>query len=129
MTFKPYWAATCTLAGGLSLISNLRRYPSRSAVWIAGKSLLDLSLLLVLFSLLPALIVVYVTLFILDRVNETWELDRVWRITITIVTGLLVSKLAAVCFELVFLIGAVAMNVITGKAFENPRDLFKRRFA
>lgn len=100
---------------GISIYWNKRQYPGKSWPWVIGKSVLDVALVGVLAAFMPALLLVYSCMFVLDLMTPYLPKDRVLRVTIAVLTGSLLANLGARCLELLLVLGAAGMDLVSGR--------------
>lgn len=126
MRTKSYWTMLASAALGISVLWNKRNYPDQSWSWVVGKTVLDLGLLAILTAFLPALVLAYSCMFVLDLLNKYTGTDRVLRMTAAVLTGLALTTVAGRFIEILVLIGAAAMDLVTGRLLYLYRSYLPR---
>jgi hypothetical protein len=106
------WAAAIAVLAGLLFWKNSSLYPSKSRRWCAGKSFADLALILVAAAYLPALLITWCVMWITKPIKSP-GLRATAGILVGAVLGLL-STAATGVMELVVLVSAFAIDIVTG---------------
>lgn len=111
----------------MCLFGNWRIYRSQSSRFVLVKSLIDTLFVVLLGSCLPVLLIAYSSSYITDIVSiHTWK-NRYWVITLMILIGSGLTMIAGIAYEVVLLISALPMNIITGKILIGIADQREKR--
>ena len=123
--YKLFWAACIATLCGLAFWKNSKSYPGKSRLWRLGKSAIDTGLVLLMVLYAPALLLMYVVIWLTSPFK-----NRIMQSTAAFASILAVSHLAGIVFEAVAVFGVFAMDLLTGQVVarmerRNRRELAK----
>lgn len=93
-----------------SLVRNYKLYPNRSKIWLTTKSSLDIILILLTALKLPRLLVAWIAYWLTKPVK-----NNIARISIGVGVGLFLDYLSGGFLEMLILLGAFAIDLVTGR--------------
>ena len=108
--YKLFWAACIATLCGLAFWKNSRSYPGKSRLWRLGKSVIDTGLVVLLVLYTPALLLMYVVIWLTSPFK-----NKIMQSTAAFASILAVSHLAGVVFEAVALLGVFAVDLLSGQ--------------
>ncbi|MGO8736459.1 MAG: hypothetical protein ACLQVM_27115 [Terriglobia bacterium] len=108
--YKLFWAACIATLCGLAVWKNSKSYPRKSKLWRLGKSAIDTWLVLLLVVYAPALLLMYVVIWLTSPFK-----NRIMQSTAAFASILAVSHLAGIIFEAVAVFGIFAVDLLTGQ--------------
>jgi len=108
--YKLFWAACIATLCGLAFWKNSKRYPGKSKLWRLGKSAIDTGLVLLLAVYAPALLLMYVVIWLTSPFK-----NKIMQSTAAFASILAVSHLAGIVFEAVAVFGVFAVDLLTGQ--------------
>jgi hypothetical protein len=108
--YKLFWAACIATLCGLAFWKNSKSYPGKPRLWRLGKSAIDTGLVLLLVLYAPALLLVYVVIWLTSPFK-----NKIMQSTAAFASILAVSHLAGVVFEAVAVLGVFAVDLVTGQ--------------
>ena len=108
--YKLFWAASIATLCGLAFWKNSKSYPRKSRLWRLGKSAIDTGLVLLMVLYAPALLLMYVVIWLTSPFK-----NRIMQSTAAFASILAVSHLAGIVFEAVAVFGVFAVDLITGQ--------------
>ena len=108
--YKLFWAACIAALCGLAFWKNSQSYPRKSPLWRLGKSVIDTGLVLLMVLHAPALLLMYVVIWLTSPFK-----NRIMQSTAAFASILAVSHLAGIVFEAVAVLGVFAMDLLTGQ--------------
>jgi hypothetical protein len=108
--YKLFWAACIVTLCGLAFWKNSKSYPGKPRLWRLGKSAIDTGLVLLLVLYAPALLLVYVVIWLTSPFK-----NRIMQSTAAFASILAVSHLAGIVFEAVAVLGVFAVDLVTGQ--------------
>ena len=108
--YKLFWAACVAALCGLAFWKNSKSYPGRSRLWRLGKSAIDTGLVLLMVLYAPALLLMYVVIWLTSPFK-----NRIMQSTAAFASILAVSHLAGIVFEAVAVFGVFAVDLVTGQ--------------
>jgi uncharacterized membrane protein len=108
--YKLFWAASIATLCGLAFWKNSKSYPRKSRLWRLGKSAIDTGLVLLMVLYAPALLLMYVVIWLTHPFK-----NRIMQSTAAFASILAVSHLAGIVFEAVAVLGVFAMDLLTGQ--------------
>lgn len=115
MKWRVYWTSLILLLLGVSLLYNKRKYPDKSTFWLLWKSAADCGLIGFLAWLCPALLIAFISMWVLEHVKT----DSILKTIAGVLTGLGLSALAGWFLEVILLLGIFGINIFTSKWLEN----------
>jgi len=107
---KLFWAACIATLCGLALWKNSKSYPAKSKLWRLGKSAIDTGLVLLMVLYAPALLLMYVVIWLTSPFK-----NKIMQSTAAFASILAVSHLAGIVFEAVAVFGVFAVDLLTGQ--------------
>jgi len=108
--YKLFWAACIAALCGLAFWKNSQSYPRKSPLWRLGKSVIDTGLVLLMVLHAPALLLMYVVIWLTSPFK-----NRIMQSTAAFASILAVSHLAGIVFEAVAVFGVFAVDLLTGQ--------------
>ena len=108
--YKLFWAACIAALCSLAFWKNSKSYPRKSRLWRLGKSAIDTGLVLLLVLYAPALLLMYVVIWLTSPFK-----NRIMQSTAAFASILAVSHLAGIVFEAVAVFGVFAVDLLTGQ--------------
>jgi len=105
------WTAGLTIPGGLLFWRNKSRYHDQSTARQAGKSVVELVILFLTATFLPALLVVWLVVWATQPIKTPWL-----RTTVGVLTGVVFGFLSNVAVEVLVLLGVFSIDMKTGTA-------------
>ncbi len=108
--YKLFWAASIATLCGLAFWKNSKSYPRKSKLWRLGKSAIDTGLVLLMVLYAPALLLMYVVIWLTSPFK-----NKIMQSTAAFASILAVSHLAGVVFEAVAVCGVFAVDLVTGQ--------------
>jgi small-conductance mechanosensitive channel len=108
--YKLFWAACIATLCGLAFWKNSRSYPGKSRLWRLGKSVIDTGLVVLLVLYTPALLLMYVVIWLTSPFK-----NRIMQSTAAFASILAVSHLAGIVFEAVAVLGVFAVDLLSGQ--------------
>ena len=108
--YRLFWAALMAALLGLAFWKNSQSYPARSRLWRLGKAVVDAGLVLVLTVYAPALLLMYVVVWLTSPFK-----NRVIQTTTAFASVLAVTHLAGAVFEAVAVLAIFAVDLLTGQ--------------
>ena len=123
--YKLFWAACIATLCALAFWKNSKSYPGKSRLWRLGKSATDTGLVLLLVLYAPALLLMYVVIWLTSPFK-----NRIMQSTAAFASILAVSHLAGIIFEAVAVFGVFAVDLLTGQVVarmdrRNPKEVPK----
>ena len=123
--YRLFWAASMTALLGLAFWKNSKSYPGKSRLWRLGKSVIDTGLVLLMVLYAPALLLMYVVIWLTSPFK-----NKIMQSTAAFASILAVSHLAGVVFEAVAVFGVFAVDLVTGQVVarmdrRNRKELVK----
>jgi uncharacterized membrane protein len=108
--YKLFWAACIATLCGVAFWKNSMSYPGKSKLWRLDKSAIDTGLVLLLLLYAPALLLVYVVIWLTSPFK-----NKIMQSTAAFASILAVSHLAGIVFEAVAVFGVFAVDLVTGQ--------------
>jgi len=108
--YKLFWAGCIAALCGLAFWKNSKSYPGKSRLWRLGKSAIDTGLVLLMVLYAPALLLVYVVIWLTSPFK-----NKIMQSTAAFASILAVSHLAGIVFEAVAVFGVFAVDLLTGQ--------------
>ena len=108
--YKLFWAVCIATLCGVAFWKNSKSYPGKSKLWRLGKSAIDTGLVLLLLLYAPALLLVYVVIWLTSPFK-----NKIMQSTAAFASILAVSHLAGIVFEAVAVLGVFAVDLVTGQ--------------
>jgi small-conductance mechanosensitive channel len=108
--YKLFWAACIAALCGLAFWKNSKSYPGKSKLWRLGKSAIDTGLVLLMVLYAPALLLMYVVIWLTSPFK-----NKIMQSTAAFASILAVSHLAGIIFEAVAVFGVFAVDLVTGQ--------------
>ena len=108
--YQLFWATLVVALLGLAFWKNSQSYPARSRLWRLGKAVVDAGLVLVLTVYAPALLLMYVVVWLTSPFK-----NRVIQTTTAFASVLAVTHLAGAVFEAVAVLAIFAVDLLTGQ--------------
>ena len=108
--YKLFWAACIATLCGLAFWKNSKSYPGKSKLWRLGKSAIDTGLVLLLVLYAPALLLMYVVIWLTSPFK-----NRIMQSTAAFASILAVSRIAGIVFEAVAVLAVFAVDLLTGQ--------------
>jgi amino acid transporter len=108
--YKLFWAGCIAALCGLAFWKNSKSYPRKSRLWRLGKSAIDAGLVVLMVLYAPALLLVYVVIWLTSPFK-----NRIMQSTAAFASILAVSHLAGIVFEAVAVFGIFAVDLLTGQ--------------
>lgn len=105
-----FWTVAIALLGGLLFWRNRKRYRRRSAVYLIGKSLLELVLLLTTAVTLPGMLIAWCVMWATKPVKRPWM-----KAVVGVFTGILFGFLSSFALEALVFCGIFAIDLKTGE--------------
>lgn len=99
----------CSTVLGLLFWRNSSRYPTKSILWRAGKTVIELSLVLLTALRLPVMLVSWSCLWITRPIQTPWI-----KVTVGVAIGTILGFLSMYALELLIIIGVFGIDDITG---------------
>jgi hypothetical protein len=104
-----FLASMCTVVSGLLFWRNSARYPTKSVIWRAIKSIIELGLILLTAIRLPVMLVSWTCLWLTRPVDQPWL-----KITLGVIFGVTLGFVSAYFLELLIILGIFSVDEITG---------------
>jgi uncharacterized membrane protein len=95
---------------GLAFWKNSQSYPGKPPLWRLGKSLIDTGLVILLAIYAPALLLMYVVIWLTSPFK-----NKVLQVSAGFGAALAVTHIAGVLFEAIAIAGIFAMDLVTGQ--------------
>jgi len=108
--YKLFWAACVAALCGIAFWKNSKSYPGKSRLWRLGKSTIDTGLVVLLALYAPALLLMYVVIWLTSPFK-----NKIMQSTAAFASILAVSHLAVIVFEAVAVFGVFAVDLLTGQ--------------
>jgi fatty acid desaturase len=108
--YKLFWVACIAPLCSLAFWKNSKSYPSKPRRWRLGKSAIDTWLVLLLVLYAPALLLVYVVIWLTTPFK-----NKIMQSTAAFASILAVNHLAGIVFEAVAVLGVFAVDLVTGQ--------------
>jgi small-conductance mechanosensitive channel len=108
--YKLFWAACIAALCSLAFWKNSKSHPRKSRLWRLGKSAVDTGLVLLMVLHAPALLLMYVVIWLTSPFK-----NRIMQSTAAFASILAVSHLAGIVFEAVAVFGVFAVDLLTGQ--------------
>ncbi len=108
--YKLFWAACIAALWGLAFWKNSKSYPHKSRLWRLGKSAIDTGLVLLMVLYAPALLLMYVVIWLTSPFK-----NKIMQSTAAFASILAVSHLAGIVFEAVAVFGVFAVDLLAGQ--------------
>jgi amino acid transporter len=108
--YKLFWAACIAALCSLAFWKNSKSYPRKSRLWRLGKSAVDTGLVLLMVLYAPALLLMYVVIWLTSPFK-----NKIMQSTAAFASILAVSHLAGIVFEAVAVFGVFAVDLLTGQ--------------
>ena len=108
--YKLFWAACIAALCSLAFWKNSKSYPRKSRLWRLGKSAVDTGLVLLMVLYAPALLLMYVVIWLTSPFK-----NKIMQSTAAFASILAVSHLAGIVFEAVAVFGVFAADLLTGQ--------------
>ena len=112
-----YWAG---LAGAMLAVNfwrNRRKYRGESELWVAGKSVVDTSLVCLLAIFCPPLLIAYSVLWLVQFVSD----NPLWKTTFSVIAGISLAAIGGWLLEAVLIVGLFSIDVVTGRFLHHWR--------
>jgi hypothetical protein len=109
-TVIAFWAAVLAFAGGWLCWRNRKRYMKKSVVWLISKSVTELLVLLLTASVLPALLIVWLVVWITRPIKTPWV-----RTVIGVLSGISFAFMSSFALEALIFLGIFAIDMKTGE--------------
>ena len=107
---KLFWAACIATLCALAFWKNSKSYPRKSRLWRLGKSAIDTELVLLLVLYAPALLLMYVVIWLTSPFR-----NKIIQVSAASASILAITHLAGVVFEAVAVLGVFAVDLLTGQ--------------
>ena len=108
--YKLFWATCVAALCGIAFWKNSKSYPGKSRLWRLGKSAIDTGLVLLMVLYAPALLLMYVVIWLTSPFK-----NKIMQSTAAFASILAVSHLAGIVFEAVAVFGVFALDLLTGQ--------------
>jgi len=108
--YRLFWAACIAVLCGLAFWKNSQSYPRKSRLWRKGKSVIDTGLVLLMALYAPALLLMYVVIWLTSPFK-----NKIVQSTAAFASILAVSHLGGIVFEAVAVFGVFAVDLLTGQ--------------
>jgi len=108
--YRLFWAACIATLCGLAFWKNSKSYPGKSRLWRLGKSAIDTGLVLLLVLYAPALLLMYVVIWLTSPFRS-----KIIQVSAAFASILAITHLAGVVFEAVAVLGVFAVDLLTGQ--------------
>jgi hypothetical protein len=105
-----FWTAALAVLGGLLFWRNKTRYRRKSMAWLVGTSTVELTILFLTATFLPALLIVWLVVWATRSIARPWV-----QTTLGVLTGVLFGFLSNVAVEGLILLGVCAIDMKTGQ--------------
>ena len=103
-----YWTLLCSALAGVLLWKNNKFYPTETKQWKAGKSAIEFVMLILATTFLPAILVVYSSMFFTKGIKRPGI-----KIGAGFLVGTILMMSVGFALELLVLAGAFAVNLIS----------------
>jgi hypothetical protein len=108
--YRLFWAACIATLCSLAFWENSKSYPRKSRLWRLGKSAVDTGLVLLMVLYAPALLLMYVVIWLTSLFK-----NKILQSTAAFASILAVSHLAGIVFEAVAVLGVFAVDLLSGQ--------------
>ena len=109
--YRLFWAACMASPLAAWPSGRIRKsYPGKSRLWRLGKSAIDTGLVLLMVLYAPALLLMYVVIWLTSPFK-----NKIMQSTAAFASILAVSHLAGIVFEAVAVLGVFAVDLLTGQ--------------
>lgn len=103
------WAAAIAIVGACLFWRNRTRYRSRSVIWQAGKSLVEMIVLFLTAAVMPALLIVWLVVWVTKPIKTPWV-----RTITGVLSGVLFGFCSTFALEALIVCGIFAIDLKTG---------------
>jgi uncharacterized membrane protein len=108
--YRLFWAASLAALLSLAFWKNSKSYPGKSRLWRLGKSAIDTGLVLLMVLYAPALLLMYVVIWLTSPFK-----NKIIQVTAAFASILAITHLAGVVFEAVAVLGVFAVDLLSGQ--------------
>jgi hypothetical protein len=93
------------------------KYRGESKLWVAGKSVVDTSLVCLLAIFCPPLLIAYSVLWLVQLVSD----DPIWKTTFSVIAGISLAAIGGRLLEAVLVVGLFSIDIVTGRFLHHWR--------
>lgn len=104
-----FWTVAVASVGGLLFLRNTKKYRQKSGVWRIGKSTIELLLLCLMATCLPALLIAWICMWICKPIKRPWV-----KATVGILSGVTLGFCSHFALEALVVLGAFGIDLKTG---------------
>jgi len=104
-----FWTGALAVLGGLLFWRNKKKYRAHSAVWLLGKTVVELLVLGLTAAFLPALLIVWLVTWVTRPIKTPWV-----RTVVGVLTGVTFGFLSNIAVEILLLLGVFSIDMKTG---------------
>ncbi len=122
--YRLFWAAMMAALLGLTFWKNSQSYPYKSRLWRFGKAVIDTGLVVLMVVYAPALLLVYVVIWLTSPFR-----NKIIQVTTAFISILAITHLAGVVFESVAVLGVFAVDLLTGQVLARMNKRERNKLA